>query len=143
MALAILFALLAATGWGSSSVLARVGMQHMGSSTGTAISLASGVILIGAIAFAIYGREVFALSPVALLWTIVLGVLSYPMGRLLNYTGLRLAGVGRTEPILSGAPLAAITLGLLAGGESLNLPLALGILSIVAGVVLVVSQRGR
>ncbi|MBI2172295.1 MAG: DMT family transporter [Chloroflexi bacterium] len=143
MTLAIAFALLAAAGWGTSAVLARLGLQHMGSSTGTVVSLASGVLLIGAIAFAVYGRGVFAIDRVAFLWIIALGIIAYPMGRLLNYTGLRLAGVGRTEPILSGAPLVAVTLGLLAGGESINLPIALGTLSIVTGVLLIVSQRSH
>jgi drug/metabolite transporter (DMT)-like permease len=141
MALAIVFALLAATGWGVSAIFARAGLQHMRSNTGTVISLASGVLMIGALALLIYGGDILAFPAVALLWFAALGVINYPLGRLLNYTGVHMAGVGRAAPILSTAPLVAVTLGILVGGESINLPIASGTLAIFAGVVLIVSQR--
>ena len=67
MALAIVFALLAATGWGVSAIFARAGLQHMRSNTGTVISLASGVLMIGALALLIYGGDILAFPAVALL----------------------------------------------------------------------------
>lgn len=141
MQLAILLSLLAAVTWGASSVFARLGLQHMRSTTGTVVSLAAGVVMVGALALALYGGEMFSLPAIAYAWFALLGVISYPLGRLLNFAGVRLAGVGKTTPILAGAPLVAATLGVLLGGESLTLPLALGLGAIVTGVVLIVTAR--
>lgn len=141
MTLAILLALLAAVSWGASSVLARLGLQHMRSTTGTVISLVAGVVVVGALAWALYGAEMFALPAVTYAWFVLLGLISYPLGRLLNFAGVRLAGVGRATPILAGAPLVAATLGVVLGGETVTLSLALGTGAIVAGVVLIVTER--
>ena len=141
MALAILFALLAATGWGASGVFARVGLQHMHPNTGTVVSLASGVLLLGAIALLMYGDQMLSFPAIALIWIAALGVINYPLGRLLNYTGVHLAGVGRATPILATAPIVAVLLGILIGGESINFPIGAGILSIVLGIILIVTAR--
>ena len=141
MFLAIILALLAAIGWGTSAIFVRVGLQNMRSTTGTVVSLASGILMVGSIALTIYGSEMFALPAVAFAWFALLGLLNYPLGRFLNFTSVRLAGVGRASPILAGAPLVAVTLGVLLGGETLTPLIALGGATIVAGVVLIVSAR--
>lgn len=141
METAVLFALLAATGWGSSAIFARLGLQHMRSNTGTVVSLAVGAPIMAVMTLVFYGPDAFALPIVALFWIFVLGVLNFPLGRLLNFTGVRLAGVSRAAPILAAAPLVAVTLGLLLGGESMNLLIGLGSACIIGGVVLIVSQR--
>lgn len=119
----------------------RLGLQHMRSTTGTVVSLASGVVPFGLITFALYRFEMFALPASIYAWIILLGLINYPLGRLLNFKGVQLAGVSRTAPILAGAPLVAATLGVALGGEKITFLIALGIASIVAGVVLVVSER--
>ncbi|MBI4340262.1 MAG: EamA family transporter [Chloroflexi bacterium] len=141
MALAIALALLAAASWGASAIFVRLGLQHMSSKTGTVVSLASGTLFIGAIALAVYGRDLFAFSAIALLWFTVLGVINFPLGRLLNFSGVQLAGVSRSAPILASATLFSVGLGVLVGGEELSLLIALGTLAIVGGVVLIVTQR--
>ena len=113
----------------------------MRSTTGTVISLASGGSVVGLITFALYGNEMFTLPATVYAWIILLGLINYPMGRLLNYQGVQLAGVSRTAPILAGAPLVAATLGVVLGGETITFTIAVGIAAIVAGVVLVVSER--
>ena len=138
---AILLALLAAFAWGTSAIFVRLGLRHMRSTTGTVISLASGGSLVGLITFALYGNEMFTLPATVYAWIILLGLINYPMGRLLNFTGVQLAGVSRTAPILAGAPLVAATLGVFLGGETITFTIAVGIAAIVAGVVLVVSER--
>ncbi len=115
----------------------------MRSTTGTVVSLASGGSLFGIITFAIYGSEMFALPATVYAWIILLGLINYPLGRLLNFTGVQLAGVSRTAPILAGAPLVAATLGVVLGNETITFTIALGIAAIVAGVMLVVSERAR
>ena len=139
MALAILFALLAATGWGASAIFVRLGLQNISSTTGTALSLATGTLLIGAIAFAVHGPDDFAISSTAIGWIALLGLLNYLLGRFLNFNSIRLAGVSRAAPLLAAAPLVAVTLGVLVGGETLEPLIALGTLVIVGGVVLIVT----
>ncbi|MFH1140148.1 MAG: EamA family transporter [Chloroflexota bacterium] len=141
MLLAILLSLLAAVAWGASSIFVRLGLQHMRSTTGTVVSLASGVALVGLLTFALYRFEMFDLPASVYAWIILLGLINYPLGLLLNFKGVQLAGVGHTAPILAGAPLVAVTLGVALGDETITIPIALGIAAIVAGVVVVVSER--
>lgn len=141
MTLAVIFALLAATGWGVSAIFARLGLQHMRSNSGTVISLAASAPIMGLMALAVYGVDAFNFPLMALLWVFVIGVLNFPMGRLLNFSGVQLAGVGRSGPIMATAPLVSVSLGLLLGGESFNLLIAAGTAAIVGGVVLIVMQR--
>ena len=54
------------------------------------------------------------------------GVLSFPLGRLLNFTGVRMAGVGRASPIVGASPLFAGALAVAFAGEALNVPILLG-----------------
>ena len=84
-------------------------------------------------------RDDFALSSTAIGWIALLGLLNYLLGRFLNFNSIRLAGVSRAAPLLAVAPLVAVTLGVLLGGESLSPLIALGTLTIVGGVVLIVT----
>ena len=143
MTLAIILALLAAVGWGTSAVLVRVGLQNISSTTGTVISLASGTLLIGTIALLVNGGNAFLVPAVGLGWIALLGLINYPLGRFLNFYGQSLAGVSRTSPLLAAAPLVSVTLGVLLGGESLNLFIGLGAISIFGGIVLIVTERAR
>lgn len=141
MALAIVFALLAAAGWGTGAVFARLGLQHMRSTTGTVVSLAAGVAMVGTLALAVNRDIMFALPVAALLWFLLLGTINYPLGRYFNFLGVHLAGVSRASPILSAAPVVAVTLGITLGGESLTPFIALGAVLIIGGVVLIVTER--
>ena len=137
----ISLALLASVGFGASAIFARLGLQHVRSSTGTVVSLVAGVLLIGTIALILHGGEMFALPAVAFAWFALLGFINYPLGRFLNFTGVHLAGVGRAIPILAATPLVAVSLGVIVGGETLTIFTALGTGAIVGGVVLIVSAR--
>ncbi len=141
MALAIVFALLAATGWGAGAIFARLGLQHMRSTTGTVVSLAAGVVMAGTLALAVNRDVMFALPAVAFLWFLLLGTINYPLGRYLNFRGVHLAGVSRASPILAAAPVVAVILGITLGGESLTPFIALGTAAIIGGVVLIVTER--
>ena len=101
--------------------------------------ISSSVTLI--VAFALHTDEIFALSAIAFLWFLAVGALSFPLGRLLNYTGVSIAGVSRATPIVSASPLFAIGLAVTIGGESINAPILLGTLAIIGGLGLILSQR--
>ena len=141
MVLAILLALVAATGFGVAPIFARLGLQHMRSTTGTAVSLAVGFLLVGTIAVAVYRGEMLAFPAVGLLWFALLGLLNYPGGRFFNFLGVHLAGVSRAAPIMATAPLVATALSVALGGETLTPTIALGTVTIVAGLVLILSER--
>ena len=139
--LAVVFALAAAVGWGASFVFARLGLQRLRSTTGTLVSLAAGAVVTLSIAFAIHSEEILALSGVTFLWLVRLGVLNFPLGRLLNYVGVDLVGVSRASPIIGSAPLFSMTLALTILDESINLPILLGTTAIIGGLILILSQR--
>ncbi len=113
----------------------------MRSTTGTVVSLAAGSLLVGAIAFAVHGDQMLAFPPVALLWFALLGSLNYLGGRYFNFISVHLAGVSRAAPILSTSPLVAAALGIGLGGETLTPAIALGTVTIVAGIMLILSER--
>jgi transporter family protein len=141
LTLAIVFALLAAVGWGTGAVFARLGLQHMRSTTGTVVSLAAGVVMVGSLALAVNRDIMFTLPVVALLWFLLLGTINYPLGRYFNFLGVHLAGVSRASPILAAAPVVAVILGITLGGESLTPFIGLGTVLIIGGVVLIVTER--
>jgi drug/metabolite transporter (DMT)-like permease len=113
----------------------------MRSTTGTVVSLAAGVVMVGSLALAVNRDIMFTLPVVALLWFLLLGTINYPLGRYFNFLGVHLAGVSRASPILAAAPVVAVILGITLGGESLTPFIGLGTVLIIGGVVLIVTER--
>ena len=139
--LGVILGLSAALGFGSSAVFARLGMQHMRSTTATLISLIAGTGITMTIAFILHSEEIFALSGIAFAWFLLSGAISFQLGRLLNFTSVSLAGVSKASPIVGSSPLFAIILAITIGGETINLPILTGALCIVGGLTLILSQR--
>ena len=61
MITAILFALLAATGWGSSAIFTRKGLEHLPTSIGTIVSLIASFIVLASAAIVVYGFQSFSI----------------------------------------------------------------------------------
>ena len=139
--LGIILGLTSALGFGASPLFARLGMQYMRPTTGTLISLAVGTTIAMTAAFALHAGEIFALSGAAFLWFLFAGVVTFAMARVLNYTGVRFAGVSRATPIMGTSPLFAAILAVSVGGETANAPILAGTALIVAGVVMILTQR--
>ena len=59
----------------------------------------------------------------------------------MNFTAIRLIGASKATVVISTSPLFAATLAVILTGESLSLLVGLGTLAIMAGVMLVVTQR--
>ena len=137
----IALGLSAALGFGSSAVFARIGLQHVRPTSGTLVSLIVGSVITMTLAFAFHFDEMFALSSFAFVWFLLSAFINFPLGRLLNFTAVDLAGVNRATPIIGASPLFAMALALAIGGESINVPIFLGTVSIIGGLVLVLSQR--
>lgn len=139
--LGILLGLSAALGFGASAVLARVGLLHIRSTTATLVSLLVGTTITMTLAFIVDSAEILVLSGVVFLWFLLSGVINFPLGRLLNFTGVSLAGVSRSSPIVGASPLFATALAVSVGGESINALILLGTFCIIGGLALILSQR--
>jgi drug/metabolite transporter (DMT)-like permease len=139
--LGVVLGLSAALGFGVSAVFARFALQHMKSTSGTLVSLLVGTAITMVLAFIFHAEAIFDLAGVAFLWFTLSAFINFPLGRLLNYTGVSLAGVAKSSPIVGSSPLFATVLAISIGGESINTMIAVGTVSIIGGLVLILSQR--
>ena len=141
MAVAVAFAFLAACGFASGNVLIRVGTQRVPAPTAALLTVLSGVALVTGLALVLNLDEIKRLSPTAMGWILVMGIMGYPMARLLLITAISMVGATRAVPMAGIQPVIAFTLGVLLLGERPNLMVTLGTPIIVAGLFLVVMPR--
>ena len=97
MTLAILFGLLAAIGFGSSAVLARLGLQRIPPTFGVFLSLSTGFLLTFALSIALHFRDILDLTPRAFLWFLFFRHHHLPPGPPLQ---LHCHQLGRSLPLL-------------------------------------------
>ena len=138
MALAVVFSFLAALGFSSGYVLIRVGTQRLSAPTATFFTVISGAVLISALALILDLPEVISVTPTALGWFALMGVMAYPLARVLQTTAITWVGATRAAPVSSLQPIFAMALALTILGERPNLLVILGTPIIVCGLVLVV-----
>jgi drug/metabolite transporter (DMT)-like permease len=138
--LGIVYAVAAAASWALGAVFVRLGTQHVSVTTGTFISLASGLTVISATTLVLHPQEVLSVSGSALVWLAALGLVQFPVGRFLNYKAIGLAGVAPATTISGTSPLVASILAAVFLHERLTLPLMLGTLAVVIGLGLVMSD---
>ena len=141
--LGIAFGLMAATCWGFSAILVRLGLQHIRPTTGTWLSLLPGCVLVMGLAL-VFNRDVFpTLTVVAFLWFALSGLFNFALGRLFNAVSIQMAGVARATPLFSTAPLFATILAVIFLGESVTPWLIVGTVTIVCGIALITSEQVR
>ncbi len=138
--LGVIFALSAAVGFGATAFFARLSVQHMRPTTGVIVSLVVGVFFMSIFMLVMERGAALSLD----LWTFALMVLtgcaSFLGGRLLNFVAVSKIGVARSSPVVGASPLFAVLLAMLLSGETPNLPVAVGAIAIVSGVVVVLKQ---
>ena len=137
----ITLALLAAAGWATSSIFARLGLQHVRNTTGTMVSMVTGVVVVGAVALPFYGSRILLLPLVAFAWFGLLGLLNFVLGRFFSYSAIHLAGVARATPIVSTSPLWAMIIAVIFLNEVPTLLTLVGAVTIVGGLALIMSER--
>ena len=137
----IALALISAVGFGATAVFARLGVQHVAVGPGTFVSLAVSTVVTLAVTVAFQPAELIRVTGTGLALAFVVGLLSYPVGRLLSFTGVRLVGVSRSSTIIGSAPLFATATAVALAGESVSLLLLLGSVSVVGGMALILSQQ--
>lgn len=143
-ALPLLLAILAAMLFGTSSVVARIGLRHADARQGTLISIGSTTAFLWLLYPLLGGGTHWttgALLRFAALFAGV-GAISPSLSLLLAFEGNRRLGPTVSGTVASTAPLFAVTAAVLLLGEHLTPMLALGTLGVVAGVM-VLSWRGR
>lgn len=143
-ALPVLLALLAAMLFGTSSVMARLGLRHGDARQGTLISISSTAVFLWLL-YPLLGTgtqwTAGALLRFAALFAGV-GLLSPSLSLFLAFEANRRMGPTVSGTVASTAPLFAVTAAVLLLGERLTPMLAVGTLGVVAGVM-VLSWRGR
>ena len=137
----ITLALLAAVGWAGSSIFARLGLQHVRNTTGTMVSMVTGLAVVAAVALPFYGGRILLLPLVAFAWFALLGVLNFVLGRFFSYTAIHLAGVARASPVVSTSPLWAMIIAVIFLNETLTILTLIGAVAIVGGLALIMSER--
>jgi len=137
----VLLAVVSSVGFGTNIFFARLGLQHMKSSSGVVISSIVAFTLVMIPALALYWKDVSGLTLVAFGWLALVGSLHFGVGRLLNLTGVTLSGASRQSVLLATVPLFSSFFAITIGSERLTVPVILGTLAITSG--LIVASRGR
>ena len=143
MLVAIALALLAACGFASGNILIRIGTQYVPAPVATFFTVLVGAVMVCAIAFAVNFGEIKALPLQAYGWIAVMGILAYPVARVLHHSAIRMVGATRAMPMVSLQPLMAFGIGFLILGERPNLLVTIGTPVIVGGLLLVVMPRRK
>ena len=141
MAVAIAFAFLAASGFACGNILVRVGTQRVPAPTAALLTVLSSLVLVLGLGLVLKLDEIRSLSPTAMGWIVVLGIMAYPMARVLVTTAISMVGAARAVTMSAIQPVIAFTLGVFLLGERPNLLVTLGTSVIVAGLFLVVMPR--
>lgn len=141
MVLPWVFAIGAAASYAAANVLIRRGLQGSNPHASVIISLATNVVIMWA-AMLLFVPLEFFLNWKAVAIFAAAGILAPGIARMLRYTSLERLGVAKSTPITSTSPLVSISIAVVFLGEKLTLPIILGTLLIILGV-LVVSQKGK
>ena len=139
--LGIVLAITAAFCWGTAAIFSRLGLQNIKASTGTLISMLSSILLVGSLALIMNFDDIVHISPAALLWFSLIGVINFVLGRQFNYLSISYIGVTKATPLFASAPFFAIILAVTLIGESINPTIVIGTCAVVAGLYLVSTSQ--
>ena len=132
---------MAALGFGLSAVFIKAAMSSVSVKTATVVSLISSTVVTMIFALIFHSKEILALSPMAFLWFILSGLITFLGGRLLNFQAINLVGASKASAVVSATPLFAAILAVTFLNETVNLMLGIGTMMIVTGIALVVIQE--
>ena len=132
---------MAALGFGLSAVFIKAAMSSVSVKTATVISLLSSMAVTMIFAFVLHSEEIMSLAPIAFLWFILAGLITFLGGRLLNFQAINLVGASKASAVVSSTPLFAAILAVIFLNETVNLMLGIGTMMIVTGIALVVMQE--
>ncbi len=137
----ILFALGASTVWGMGNVWIRLALRDMRPTTSAVFSLFSGLLLLIPLSFVLHWEALTTMTLGALVTIFFYGMSNFLLGRFLNYSSISRIGLSRSVPVVSASPVPALVLAILFLNEQINVWLILGGLTVMAGVLLIVTDR--
>jgi len=138
--LAVVFALFAAVSWAFSAVSVRVALRYMPATTGTFLSLISGLVLMVLVVVIFQRDRLDELTLAATGTFAAVGFFNFILGRYLNFLSISHLGVARATPLTASTPLFAAILAVVFLGEGLNALTVAGTALVLAGMYLVVKQ---
>jgi len=134
--LAIGLAIFSAVGFGSAAIFARLGMQHIRPVPSTLISSVASFFPTALLALIFALSDIRALPPVAMLWFLGHGALTFLGGRAQNHMSINLIGASRSGPFIASATLFAAIFATTITEERLSPLVALGTVAVVGGLLL-------
>ncbi len=137
----ILFGLSAGVFWGVSSILARIGLQHIRPSTGTFLSIVTSFTVAAIAALIFEFGALISLSLQAILFFALAGILGQAAGRYFSYSGIKRLGASRNSPLAGTSPFFATIMAIVFLNETVTAVILGGILFLVAGVYLLTSGK--
>ena len=137
----ISLSLLAGLGFALTAVFARLGLQHISTTSGTLISLFFSTLGAMIILLIVKPSDVSSLNGEKLLWLFSVGLFNFPLGRLFNYLGVRFAGVSKASTVVATSPLFGTALAVAFLGEMINIKIFIGAVVIVIGIALILSEE--
>ncbi len=143
MEIGLVLALLTAVFLAMSAIFIRRGVAHAGESfSALVITLFANIFIFSlVITFTAEWNKIWALSWRSLALLGGAGISQSVVGRFLDLTSVRLIGANKAAAIVRTNILYAVILGIIVLNESLTIPLALGILTIITGITLVSIER--
>ena len=127
----IIFALIAAIGWGASAVLSRIALEKTDPRLATIVSLFFSSIIMFSLSLSTQFNEFEKLVVSDFLWFFSAGLTSFAAGRLLNYVGIKNIGVSKASPLFGTSPLFAALLAIIILNENPTIMLGMGIISVL------------
>ena len=137
----IVFSLLAASGFAATAVFARTALQRMSTPYGTLLSLFVSTVAAMIIVAVLHPDELLGLGLVALGWLFLVGLLNFPLGRMFNYTSVRMVGVSKASTVVATSPLFATVLAVIFLGERVSPITLLGTVAVIGGLALTLNQK--
>ncbi len=139
-----MLALVALVGWGAGDVFARKAMFGAKAEVVLASMIALTVAALGIVTVLLEGWAAFGgEGPFFFLQVAFMGALTWVTGNLLYFHGMQRAGVVIAAPILGAVPLVAIGLAIVFGGERPSVWVLAGAATVVLGVLVLLTDRGR
>ena len=144
MALGMFFAFLAALGWGSGAVFARRAMAYAPASIVLFVALAFILLIVGGLGLLTLGTRAYVdVDPTFFAWVALLAVFNYLLGEFAHFLAMHKASVTIVAPIIGAAPLFALALAVTLGNERPSVVTVISAFIIVAGVAIILSDRGK
>ena len=139
MAVAIVFALVSALGFGFNSLFVRLATQGLAVPVTAFLAAAIGTLIATIAALIFNFGDIWQLAPIAFAWFTLLAFVLLS-ARMLSYTATSIIGAARAAPISYTSPVFSAALAIALLGERPDTSIYIGTFMVVGGMVLVVTS---